>query len=107
MERPIFHYLEQRVQTHIFLCLLAHHLLVTIVLPTVNGPVVPIRKGTTPDREQRQIYPDPEGSFGRLTRGCAALAPGYWESSRFTAESAAGSVLAARVSSPWDGNELA
>jgi serine/threonine protein kinase len=29
-ERPIFHHLEHRVETHIFLCLLAFHLLVTI-----------------------------------------------------------------------------
>jgi transposase len=30
MERPIFHHLEHRVQTHIFLCVLAYHLLVAI-----------------------------------------------------------------------------
>ncbi|MGH9260511.1 MAG: IS1634 family transposase, partial [Acidimicrobiales bacterium] len=30
MERPIFHHKEDRVQTHIFLCVLAYHLLVTI-----------------------------------------------------------------------------
>jgi len=29
-ERPIFHQLERRVQTHIFLCILAYHLLVAI-----------------------------------------------------------------------------
>ncbi len=29
-ERPIFHQLENRVQTHIFLCVLAYHLLVAI-----------------------------------------------------------------------------
>lgn len=84
MERPIFHQLQHRVQTHIFLCLLAYHLLVTIekyfldqgihtswwtirrqlsthqvvtvVLPTVEGGVLRIRKGTTPDREQKEIY---------------------------------------------------
>lgn len=84
MERPIFHQLQHRVQTHIFLCLLAYHLLVsiekyfldqdihtswwtirrhlsthqvvTVVLPTVEGTVLRIRKGTTPDREQKQIY---------------------------------------------------
>ena len=84
MERPIFHHLEHRVQTHIFLCLLAYHLLVaiekyfldrgvhtswwtirrqlathqvvTVVLPTADGSVLRIRKGTTPDREQREIY---------------------------------------------------
>lgn len=84
MERPIFHQLEHRVQTHIFLCVLAYHLLVTIekyfldqgihtswwtirqqlsthqvvtvVLPTTNGTILRIRKGTTPDREQQEIY---------------------------------------------------
>src|SRR6202171_732085 len=30
MERPIFHHLKDRVQTHIFLCVLAYHLLVAI-----------------------------------------------------------------------------
>jgi hypothetical protein len=30
MERPIFHHLKHRVQTHIFLCVLAYHLLVAI-----------------------------------------------------------------------------
>ena len=30
LERPIFHHLEHRVQTHIFLCVLAYHLLVAI-----------------------------------------------------------------------------
>ena len=30
MERPIFHHREHRVQTHIFLCVLAYHLLVAI-----------------------------------------------------------------------------
>src|SRR6267378_1818114 len=30
MERPIFHHLQNRTQTHIFLCVLAYHLLATI-----------------------------------------------------------------------------
>lgn len=30
LERPIFHHLQPRTQTHIFLCVLAYHLLVTI-----------------------------------------------------------------------------
>ena len=30
LERPIFHQLEHRTQTHIFLCVLAYHLLVCI-----------------------------------------------------------------------------
>jgi hypothetical protein len=29
-ERPIFHQLQHRVETHIFLCVLAYHLLVAI-----------------------------------------------------------------------------
>jgi hypothetical protein len=29
-ERPIFHHLERRVETHIFLCVLAYHLLVAV-----------------------------------------------------------------------------
>jgi transposase len=83
-ERPIFHHLEHRVETHIFLCLLAYHLLVaiettlerqgmftswatvrdalrshqivTIVLPTTSGPVLRIRKGSTPEPHQRELY---------------------------------------------------
>ena len=30
--------------------------MVTVVLPTVDGDVLRIRKGTTPDREQKEIY---------------------------------------------------
>ena len=30
MERPIFHYLQDHTQTHIFLCVLAYHLLAAI-----------------------------------------------------------------------------
>jgi hypothetical protein len=84
MERPIFHHLKHRTQTHIFLCILAYHLLAaiekrfldqgihtswwsirqqlsthqvaTIVLPTNNGMVLRIRKGSTPEPEQRKIY---------------------------------------------------
>ena len=84
MERPIFHQLEHRVETHIFLCILAYHLLVaierrflnqgvhtswatlreqlsthqvvTIVLPAVDGRVLRIRKGTAPEQEHRDIY---------------------------------------------------
>jgi len=83
-ERPIFHHLERRVQTHIFLCVLAYHLLVsiekrfldagvhtswdtlreqlsthqvvTVVLPTTTGTIVKIRKGTTPEPTHREIY---------------------------------------------------
>jgi len=84
MERPIFHHLKHRAQTHIFLCVLAYHLLavieqyfldagihtswgmlreelsthqvVTVVLPTETGVVIRIRKGSTPEEGSRQIY---------------------------------------------------
>ena len=84
MERPIFHHLQNRTQTHIFLCVLAYHLLaviehrflqhgvhtswwtlrqelsthqvVTVVLPTTDGRVLRIRKATVPERSQREIY---------------------------------------------------
>jgi transposase len=83
-ERPIFHHLEHRVETHVFLCVLAYHLLVaiettllnqgvhtswatvretlashsvaTMVLPTDGGKVLRIRKGTTPEPEQLELY---------------------------------------------------
>ena len=83
-ERPIFHHLERRVETHIFLCLLAYHLLVaiettllrqgvhtswatvrdtlatheisTIVLPTDNGAILKVRKGSVPEPEQMELY---------------------------------------------------
>ena len=84
MERPIFHQLEHRTQTHIFLCVLAYHLLVaiekrfldkkihtswwslrqqlsthrvvTVVLPTTDGRILKIRKGTVPEPIHREIY---------------------------------------------------
>lgn len=83
-ERPIFHQLEHRTQTHIFLCVLAYHLLVciekrfldrglhtswwtlrqqlsthqlvTVALPASNGAVLKIRQATTPEPVHRQIY---------------------------------------------------
>jgi len=83
-ERPIFHHLQHRAQTHIFLCVLAYHILIciekifsdkgihtswdsirkklsthqvaTIVLPTDTGKVLRIRKGTTPEKEHKEIY---------------------------------------------------
>ncbi len=83
-ERPIFHHLEHRAQTHIFLCVLAYHLLVsiehqlrswgdhrswetvrdilkthqvvTVVLPTSSGEVLKIRKGSSPEPDHRDIY---------------------------------------------------
>src|SRR5216117_317116 len=84
MERPIFHHLENRTQTHIFLCVLAYHLLaavehrflqvgihtswwtirqqlsthqvVTVVLPIADGRVLKIRKATTAEPLHREIY---------------------------------------------------
>ncbi len=84
MERPIFHQLKNRTQTHIFLCVLAYHLLVaiekrfldqgihtswwsirqqlsthqvvTVVLSTTDGGVLKIRKGTVPEPIHREIY---------------------------------------------------
>jgi hypothetical protein len=83
-ERPIFHRLQHRVQTHIFLCVLAYHLLVaieklfldvgihtswatlreelrthqvvTVVLPASNGDVLKIRRSSTPDPRHKAIY---------------------------------------------------
>jgi transposase len=83
-ERPIFHHLEHRVDTHIFLCVLAYHLLVaiettllnqgvhtswatvrqtlanhvvgTIILPTDGGKHLRIRKGMTPEPEHLELY---------------------------------------------------
>jgi hypothetical protein len=76
--------LEERVQTHIFLCVLAYHVLVaieqrcldqgvhtswatrhaqlsthhvvTMVLPATNGQTLRIRKGSTPEAIHREIY---------------------------------------------------
>jgi len=84
MERPIFHHLQHRVQAHIFLCVLAYHLLVaiekrfldqgvhtswwtirqqlsthqvvTVVLPAANGNILRVRKGGTPEPIHREIY---------------------------------------------------
>lgn len=84
MERPIFHQLAHRVETHIFLCVLAYHLLatvektfldqgihtswaslreqlathqvVTVVLPTSDGQQICVRKATTPEPEHQRIY---------------------------------------------------
>jgi transposase len=83
-ERPIFHQLQHRVETHIFLCVLAYHLLISIektfldqaihtswatlreqlsthqvvtaVLPTSDGNVLKIRRATTPEPKHRLIY---------------------------------------------------
>jgi len=83
-ERPIFHQIERRVETHIFLCVLAYHLLVaientlldkgihtswwtirqtlkthqvcTIILPATNGKVLTIRKASKPETEHIELY---------------------------------------------------
>lgn len=84
MERPIFHQLQRRVETHIFVCVLAYHLLVciekkfldagvhtswetvreqlsthqivTVVLPTHTGATLRIRMGSTPEPAHQEIY---------------------------------------------------
>lgn len=83
-ERPIFHQLDHRAQTHIFLCVLAYHLLVaiehtlrgqgdcrswetirevlsthqvvTVVLPTTSGEELHIRRGTRAEAQHVDIY---------------------------------------------------
>lgn len=83
-ERPIFHQIERRTDTHIFLCVLAYHLLVaiekrlhdnglytswatvkeklkshqvcTVVLPTTDGWTLRIRKASTPELEHKDLY---------------------------------------------------
>jgi transposase len=83
-ERPIFHHLPRRVETHIFLCLLAYHILVavektlhdkglhtsfatvreqlknhdvcTTVLPASNKRVLRIRKASTPEPHHTELY---------------------------------------------------
>jgi transposase len=83
-ERPIFHHKEGRVESHIFLCVLAYHLLIsiektlldrdvhtswatvrealkthqvaTIVLPTETNTELRIRKSSTPEPAHRELY---------------------------------------------------
>lgn len=83
-ERPIFHQKEHRVDAHIFVCVLAFHLLVaiektlldqnvhtswatiretlkthqisTVVLPTANGRCLRIRMASTPEPEVKKLY---------------------------------------------------
>ena len=83
-ERPIFHHLKRRVETHIFLCVLAYHLLVcierafldqgihtsweilrrqlsthqvvTVRLPAADGRVLTIRRDTRPEKIHTEIY---------------------------------------------------
>jgi transposase len=83
-ERPIFHHTERRTEAHIFLCVLAYHLLIaiektlldhgihtswptvrdtlkshqicTVVLPTDDGSTLRIRKAATPEPEVQELY---------------------------------------------------
>jgi transposase len=83
-ERPIFHHTERRTEAHIFLCVLAYHLLTaiektlldhgihtswatvrdtlkshqicTVVLPTDDGSTLRIRKAATPEPEVENVY---------------------------------------------------
>lgn len=83
-ERPIFHQLQRRVETHIFLCILAYHVLnaiektlrdqgihtswatvrdtlsthhtLSVVLPTTNGDVLHIRAASCPEKDVRELY---------------------------------------------------
>lgn len=83
-ERPIHHQREDRVETHIFLCLLAYHILIsvehtlrqqqdhrswatvretlsshviaTVALPTADGAELHIRKASTPEPDQAALY---------------------------------------------------
>ncbi|NQT84150.1 hypothetical protein HQ563_14075, partial [bacterium] len=82
--RPILHQLQHRVETHIFLCLLAYHLLVaiektlldkgvhtswatvrhtleihqvaTVILPTYGDIIIKIRKASTPEPQHVELY---------------------------------------------------
>jgi transposase len=83
-ERPIFHHTERRTEAHIFLCVLAYHLLIaiekmlldraihtswatvrdtlkshqicTVVLPSDDGSILRIRKAATPEPEVEDLY---------------------------------------------------
>jgi transposase len=93
-ERPIFHHKECRVEAHIFLCVLAYHLLIaiektlmdqgvhtswatvreqlkthqvnTIILPTHDGMELRVRKATTPEPVHRELYQ-------KLAVGCEVM----------------------------------
>jgi transposase len=82
--RPVFHRKETRVETHIFLCVLAYHLQVaierllhqagdhtawetlrqelsthhiaTVLLPTADGRTLAIRRASIPETRPREIY---------------------------------------------------
>jgi len=95
-ERPIFHQLKERVRAHIFLCVLAYHLLVaiektlqdrgvhsswatvremlkthqvvTMVLPTADGRILKIRCATRPSPQQLELY-------AKLNIACEPIKP--------------------------------
>jgi len=82
--RPVYHRKETRVETHIFLCVLAYHLqaaiehllqqagdhtswetlrkelsthhVATVVMPTEDGRKLAIRRGSIPESRPREIY---------------------------------------------------
>jgi hypothetical protein len=82
--RPVYHRKETRVETHISLCVLAYHLqaaiehllqqagdhtsweilrkelsthhVATVVMPTVDGRNLAIRRGSVPESRPREIY---------------------------------------------------
>jgi transposase len=56
MERPIFHQLERRVQTHIFICVLAYHLLALVEKLLRDQQVLRLRRGSTPEKQHTLIY---------------------------------------------------
>ena len=101
-ERPIFHHKECRVEAHIFLCVLAYHLLTaidktlldaglhtswatvreqlkthqvnTIVLPTEDGMDLRIRAATVPEPIHRELYKQ-LGIAPEIMRPQRSLAP--------------------------------
>jgi transposase len=82
--RPVYHQLQHRVEAHIFVCVLAYHLLIAIetllrradintswemirqqlsthqvvsaLLPSKSGNILEIRRDTTPNARQKEIY---------------------------------------------------
>jgi hypothetical protein len=83
-ERPIFHQIQRRTETHVFLCVMAYHLLVaiekmlrdrglytswatvretlkddticTVAMPTTTGAVLRIRRSSTPEPKHKELY---------------------------------------------------
>ncbi len=52
-ERPIFHQLEQRVEAHIFLCVLAYHLLISIEKTLLDQGILPGQRCAKPSKPIR------------------------------------------------------